>query len=250
VRPGARLDRDPPRSEVLAQASSLEETEHRPWPVRAEPWVMGQSWRDLLFAHWRVPVETLRPHVPARLVLEEFDGSAWIGVTPFTVSGLRLRGLPPLPFLSRFEELNCRTYVRVGDRPGIWFFTLDASSRLMVEAARRTYRLPYRYARMRRTPRFESRRGRDVSVDAAWQPRGPAFAAEPGSLEYFLTERYCLYADEGRARADIHHRPWPLQAAEAELDLRNFAPVPLEGEPLLHHAARQDVVVWPLERLE
>jgi uncharacterized protein YqjF (DUF2071 family) len=237
-------------SDAAAQASTLEETAHRPWPVRDGPWVMGQSWIELLFAHWRVPAEALRPHVPARLALEEFDGSAWIGVTPFTVRGLRLRGLPPVPLLSRFEELNCRTYVRVGDRPGIWFFTLDASSRLNVEAARRIYRLPYRHARMRRDGRFESRRDPDVSVSAEWRATGAVFHAAPDSLEYFLTERYCLYADEGRARAEIHHRPWPLQTAEGEVETRNFSPVPLTGEPLLHRAARQDVAVWPLERVE
>jgi uncharacterized protein YqjF (DUF2071 family) len=114
---------------------------------------MGQTWQNLLFAHWRVSYDVLRPHVPERLELEEHDGSAWIGLTPFRVTGLRLRGMPPLPFVSSFYELNCRTYVRVGDRPGIWFFSLDASSAAgaaAVAAARRSYRLPYRHAQIRR----------------------------------------------------------------------------------------------------
>jgi uncharacterized protein YqjF (DUF2071 family) len=237
--------------DAVAQASSLETTWHRPWPVPRRGWLMGQTWVQLLFAHWRVPYDALRPHVPEPLLLEQFDGSAWLGVTPFVLRGLRLHGLPPLPFLSTFGEVNCRTYVRVGDRPGIWFLSLDASSRLAVEAARRVYRLPYERARITTSPTFEARRlgNNDVSVRAMFEPTGPPFEAVPGTLEHFLTERYCLYADGGRASAEIHHRPWPLQKADAEIEVSNLAPVPLDGPPLYHFAARQDVVVWRLERL-
>jgi uncharacterized protein len=239
--------------EAMAQASSVEVVGHRPWPLPDGGWLMGQSWHDLLFAHWRVPHDTLRPHVPEQLELEEFDGSAWVGLTPFVLSGLRLRGLPPMPYLSRCGELNCRTYVRIDDRPGIWFFSLDASSRLVVAAARVSYRLPYHYARieLEARRRFWAERAADptVSFDAEYRPDGSQFEAAPGTLEYFLTERYCLYSDDGRARAHIHHRPWPLQRAHAEVALQALAPVALEGEPLCHFAARQDVVAWPLERL-
>jgi uncharacterized protein YqjF (DUF2071 family) len=233
--------------DAQAQASTVRRVEHRPWPLPREPWLMGQTWRELLFAHWRVPPDQLRPHVPRRLELEEFDGSAWVGITPFTLTGLRLRGLPPLTLVSSFYELNCRTYVRVADRPGIWFFSLDASSRLAVEAARRVYRLPYEHASISRDPFVAERRGDPgVAFRASFGPAGDVFEARPGTLEHFLTERYCLYADDGRARADIHHPPWPLQAAEAEVDVSGLAPTELEGEPVCHFAARQDVVVWPL----
>ena len=212
---------------------------------------MGQTWQTLLFAHWRVPRDELRPHVPEPLELEEFDGSAWVGLTPFRVVGLRIRGVPPLPLLSSFLELNCRTYVRRGDRPGIWFFSLDASSRLAVEAARRTYRIPYRHARM------DAGRGRFTAkpfgvkalFNARYAPAGDVFQAEPGTLEHFLAERYCLYGEEGRVRADIHHPPWPLQPADATVEQHSIAPVPLEGEPVCHFARRQDVVVWKPERV-
>ena len=150
-------------TDAAAQAQTLEDTAHRPWPLPARPWVMGQTWRRLLFLHWPVAAERLRPLVPTALELEEWDGSAWLGITPFRVEGLRARGLLPLPLLSSFDEINCRTYVRRGDRAGIWFFSLDASSRLAVEAARRTYRLPYRYARHPLEPRPCARgpRGRE-----------------------------------------------------------------------------------------
>jgi uncharacterized protein YqjF (DUF2071 family) len=208
---------------------------------------MGQTWRGLLFAHWRVPHDLLRPHVPRNLELEEYDGSAWIGMTPFRVTGLRARGLPPLPFVSSFDELNCRTYVRRDDRPGIWFFSLDASSRLAVEAARRTYGLPYRHARIHNTrDGFRAERADGgASFAATYRPLGEPYTAERGTLEYFLVERYCLYGADGDLRADIHHRPWPLQDAQATVDQRGVSPVALEGEPICHYAARQDVVVWP-----
>ena len=236
-------------SDAAVQARSLEQIEHRPWPLKEEPWFMGQTWQRLLFAHWRVAHDELRPHVPERLELEEHDGSAWLGLTPFRVAGLRVRGALPLPLLSSFLELNCRTYVRHGDRPGIWFFSLDASSRLAVEAARRGYKLPYRHARISmERGRFTARPfGLSASFDARYESQGEIFHSEPGTLEHFLTERYCLYADDGRLRADIHHAPWPLQRAEATVEQHGIAPVALEGDPLCHFADRQDVVIWRTE---
>ena len=246
------------------QSGSLGETAHRPWPLPpADRWLMGQTWDDLLFMHWAVPPEAIRRHVPDALELDIFDGSAWLGITPFRVTGLRLRGTPPPPFLSRFLELNARTYVVRDGKPGIWFFSLDASSRLAVAGARRGYRLPYFHARMRATPegdaiRYASDRQtsgeRPARFGARYGPTGPQFNAAPGTLDHFLTERYCLYTvDAGRTFcADIHHRPWPLQPAEAEIEENTMAPpgIPVEGEPLLHYAARQDVVIWPIRPVD
>jgi uncharacterized protein YqjF (DUF2071 family) len=243
---------------ALRQNRSLERLEHRPWPLPTLGWRMGQSWEDLLFAHWRVPVEAVRPHVPPELDVETYDGSAWIGVVPFRLTGLRARGLLPLPAVSSFLELNVRTYVsHGGEKPGIWFFSLDASSRVAVELARRTYKLPYFHARMSATRRgdwtdYECARtdepGRVFS--GRYRPHGAVQPAEPGSLEWFLAERYCLYTTDGRGalqRAEIHHDRWPLQAAEAEIELATISPIELDGTPLCHFSRRQDVVLWPLE---
>jgi uncharacterized protein len=241
---------------TLRQHRSLEHLEHRPWPPPARGWIMGQTWEDLLFAHWRVPVDAVREHVPPGLQVDTFDGSAWVGITPFRLTGLRGRGLLPFPYVSTFLELNVRTYVHADEKPGIWFFSLDASSRLAVEAARRTYRLPYFHARMSAT-----RRGEWIEYECAriaesgrvfsgrYRPNGDVFHAEPGSLEWFLTERYCLYtSDRGRpARAEIHHELWPLQPAEAQVELASISPLELPGEPVCHFSRRQDVVIWPLE---
>jgi hypothetical protein len=246
------------------QAATLEETAHRPWPLPArDRWLMGQTWDWLLFAHWRVPLDRVRRHVPEELPIDSFDGDAWIGVTPFVLNGLRLRATPPPPGLSSFPELNVRTYVTVEDKPGIWFFSLDAGSRIAVEAARRAYRLPYFHARMEvehdeEGIRYASDRRsageRPASLRARYAPDGPTYTAEQGSLEAFLAERYCLYTvhDGAVFRAEIHHPPWPLQHARADFDVSTMAPpgLPTDGEPELHYAERQDVLIWPLEPLD
>jgi uncharacterized protein YqjF (DUF2071 family) len=239
------------------QARSLEHTEHRPWPIAPRGWTMGQTWEDLLFAHWRVPAQALRAYVPAELEIEEHDGSAWLGVVPFKLTQLRARGLLPLPRVSSFLELNVRTCVHGPDgKPGVWFLSLDAASRLAVEAARRAYKLPYFHARM--SARSE---GEWIAYECAriaepgrvfsgrYRPTGAAASAAPSSLESFLIERYCLYATDARKRlhrAEIHHPPWPLQPAEAEIELVSIAPLALRGDPICHVARRQDVLVWPL----
>jgi uncharacterized protein YqjF (DUF2071 family) len=217
---------------------------------------MGQTWDDLLFVHYRVPTEQLRALVPDGLEVEQHSGSAWLGVTPFVITGLRARGLLPLPFASSFRELNVRTYVTRDGKPGIWFFSLDASSQLAVEAARRLYRLPYFRAEISVRRHGDERvydcsRGGGKAFSATYRPDGATFTAEPGSLEHFLTERYCLYAErEGELfRADIHHRPWPLQPAQARIDLNTMPPLKVaEADPLVHFSARQDVVIWPLDK--
>jgi len=179
-------------------------------------------------------------------------------ITPFRVIGLRARVRPPLPLISSLLEVNTRTYVTAGGKPGIWFFSLDAESDLAVEAARRIYRLPYFRAEMRAERRvgrleYESRRrrGEQAALRVAYRPIVEVVDADPRSLAHFMTERYCLYAeDAGRLkRAEIHHAPWPLQAAEAEIEENTLPPSGIEllaEAPLLHFSARQDVVIWPL----
>jgi uncharacterized protein YqjF (DUF2071 family) len=217
---------------------------------------MAQTWRDLLFAHWRVPVEALRPHVAPALPIDTFDGSAWLGITPFEVSDLRPHGLPPVPRLSRFPELNVRTYTTLDGKPGIWFFSLDADSAAAVAGARLTYRLPYFRAameieRLEGGVRYHSeRRGdRRAALRASYSPSGPVEPPAPGTLAHWLTERYCLYAVGRRGeilRAEIHHPPWPLQPAVATVQENTMAPIELPAaEPLLHFSHRQDVLIWP-----
>jgi uncharacterized protein len=244
---------------VALQQRTLEELGHRPWPLPGGRWLQGQTWCDLLFAHWRVPAERLRRLMPATLPLHLYeDGSAWLGITPFVVKGLRLRATPPLPWVSHFPELNVRTYVELDGKPGIYFFSLDAGRRAAVVAARRTYRLPYFHARMRADRvgariDYESERidpsGTPARLRGSYHPVGGR-ADDP--LGRWLAERYCAYTVDERLRPlriDIHHPPWPLQPAEGELEAQGMADqlgIELEGEPLLHFSARQDTLIWPL----
>jgi uncharacterized protein YqjF (DUF2071 family) len=246
------------------QRSSLRHVAHRPWPLPAGRWALAQTWADLLFCHWPVPAAQLEPHVPASLPLDLFDGSAWLTITPFEVQGTRLRGTLPPPVLSRFPELNVRTYVTLGGRPGIWFFSLDADSMLAVAAARGLYRLPYLRARMEiardgpwidyRTERHDPR-GAPARFDARYRPTGGHRHAEPASLEAWLVERYRLYTVDERGdvfAGDIHHRPWTLQDAVADIRANTMTAmhgIDPGGEPIVQFARRQDVVFWPLRHL-
>lgn len=235
------------------QAASLQEVAHRPWPLPRAPWMMGQSWCDLLFAHWAVEPERLTPFLPDPLRLETHAGTAWLGITPFFLRGLHVRLTPPVPLLSSFCEVNVRLYVRHEDKPGIFFLTLDASSATAVAGGRLLAALPYRracfsVARHDGWVDYSSRRA-GFRLRARYAAREQPLPAAEGSLEAFLVERYCLYTTRaGRLwRLDVHHAPWSLHeprpgsAVEAELRTPALA---LRGPPLLHVGARQDVALW------
>lgn len=243
----------------------LGRVDHRPWPLPARPWAGRQTWLDLLFAHWPVPARELRRFVPEALDIDERDGTSWVGLVPFRMRDVTLRGAPSLPWLSRFAEMNLRLYVTRDDRPGVWFISLDAARKAAVWAARRWFHLPYFHARI--AVREEGPR---VSYDAArlegdavvrfrarYWPISSPYEAKPGTLEHFLTERYCLYSqapDGALYRGDVHHQPWPLQHAAAAIEVNDVAGpqgITLTGEPaLLHFAKRIDVVVWAVERCD
>jgi uncharacterized protein YqjF (DUF2071 family) len=236
----------------------LAHTEHRPYPLPGAPFVMTMSWHDLLFAHWPVRAEELRALVPAALELDLWEGEGWIGVVPFHMTQVGVPALNRLPWLCAFPELNVRTYVRRGGKPGVYFFSLDAACWPAVLGARATFHLPYFWARIALTPegtgvRYESTRriGPGASLRARYAPAGERRAVPAGSLEDWLTARYCLYATDGAGRVhrgEIHHLPWPLQPAEAELDpapMVRWAGLRLrDTAPLLHFARRLDVVAW------
>jgi uncharacterized protein YqjF (DUF2071 family) len=224
----------------------------------APPWVMTQTWHDLLFAHWPIAAAILREKVPPEFELDVFDGSGWLGIVPFHMTNVAPRGVPSLPWISEFPELNVRTYVRVDDRPGIYFFSLDAGSVLAVQTAKLLLNLPYYLAAMKATRRadhieYDSQRDNSsmAHLAATYRPVGAPFQAVNGSLEYFLTERYCLYNRDHSGspyRLEIHHPPWLLQPAEAVFSRNTMAEaagLSLPPEPpLLHFAQRQDMVAW------
>lgn len=216
-------------------------------------------WHDLLFAHWPVAPGDLRSRVPSSLELDSWDGHAWIGVVPFWMSEVRPHWLPGRGL--GFAELNVRTYVRAADRPGVWFFSLDAASRLAVWVARAWFGLPYYAAEMDAAPapggglRYRSvrthRRAPPAAFEGLYRPVGEPYMARPEELEHWLTERYCLYstARDGRLRrAEIHHARWPLQPAACRISVNSMISAlglaQPSGEPLLHFARELDVVAW------
>jgi uncharacterized protein YqjF (DUF2071 family) len=248
----------------------LVRTSQIPRPLPSGHWMITQRWNDLLFAHWPVPPAAIAPLIPDGLHLDTIHGSAWIGVVPFCMDRIKLRGLPPIPFTRSFPELNLRTYVRDQQTgtPGVYFLSLDANNLAAVLFARTVYNLPYHWAEIKMEQRSERefayysrRRGTrpPVIFKARYRGLGPTrklAESRSGSLEFFLTERYCLFT-RGRngepMRANVHHVPWPLEEAEAEIernDLPAAAGIKLpDVPPVLHYSRRLAVYVWQLERL-
>src|SRR3984893_12789066 len=170
----------------------LKHTAHRPWPLPRGPWIMKQEWHDLLFAHWAVTVEVLRPLIPRALEIDAFGGQAWLGVVPFRMAGGRMRGTPGVPGFSRFPELNVRTYVVRDGKPGVWFFSLDAANAVAVRGARTLFHLSYFLAAMscaedagwiRYQSQRKDRRGSAASLVASYRAVGGGVHAEAGSIE-------------------------------------------------------------------
>ena len=249
-----------PGAPTLAQRLAMRER-----PVGTP--IMRQEWDELLFLHWPVPAELLQPHLPPRLKIDTHDGMAWLAVVPFRMSKVRTRISPPVPGASAFLELNVRTYVHLDGVPGVWFFSLDATNPLAVWAARTFFNLPY----LRATMRFDSpgpelrqftaertHRGTPPAhFRATWKLGLPMPAAEPGSLAFFLTERYCLYASN-KAQTKLYkgrvaHAPWPLRSAQvlhydSTLIESHGLPTPA-GKPVVHAGGPVSVELWPLRRV-
>ncbi len=247
-------------------AAILLSTGHRPEPLPGGPWVMRQRWNDLLFAHWPVPASEIERQLPEGLIADTFDGSAWLGVVPFTMDQVQLRGLPRMPGANRFAELNLRTYVRERNtnQSGVYFFSLDAANPIAVAVARLRFHLPYFWARMgvgygdqagvNREVRYRSTRllsSRPARFEARYRSVGQL---AQGPVEHFLTARYSLYTTGWQGellRGRIHHLPWPLERAEAEFP-RNELPQAFgfrlpDTQPLLHYSRELAVYIWALE---
>lgn len=232
---------------------------YRPYPALTAPYIMHQQWHNLLFMHWRVDTGLLRRAIPLALPLDTFDGGAWLAVVPFEMQNVRPRFLPSIPRLSFFPELNVRTYVTLDERPGVYFFSLDAANPIAVEIARALFHLPYQNATMEciaRATEIEYAstrtdvRGAPAYFRARYRPTSEPFIPEKNSLEYFLTARYCLYTTDARGnvlRAEIHHPPWELQHAECEIETNTMAEqigLKLVGAPHLLFAKKIEMVAW------
>lgn len=201
----------------------------RTWDLPQRPWAMRMNWHDLLFMHYRVDAAKLQATLPRGLTVDTYDGAGWVGIVPFRMTDVAPRCVPAFPGFSAFPELNVRTYVIVEDKPGVWFYSLDAASRIAVRVARRFLHLNYREAEICRTWRdercdYRSRRTHQsepaADLHVRYRPIGDPFCAARGSLEFWLTARYCLYTSDRRGRVlrgEVDHAPWTLYAAQAEV---------------------------------
>ncbi|WP_197076883.1 YqjF family protein [Hymenobacter terrenus] len=249
-----------PAGPTLAQRLAWRER-----PVGAP--LLRQEWGDLLFMHWPVPAALLQPHLPPRLQIDIHDGTAWLAIVPFRMSKVRTRVSPPVPGADEFLELNVRTYVHLDGVPGVWFFSLDATNALAVWLARTFFNLPYLRAKMRmespsaQLRQFTAERTHagfpPAQLRATWSIGSPLPPAEPGSLPFFLTERYCLYTsnkDQTKLyRGRVAHTPWPLSSAqvlhyESSLIESHSLPTPT-GPPVLHAGGPVSVELWPMQRV-
>ncbi len=237
--------------------------DHRPWPLPDAPWVMHQAWNDFLFTHIPVDPAAVRALVPEPLELQLHDGTCYLGVIPFHMTDVRPRGTVNMPGLSAFPELNVRTYVTYGGRPGVFFLSLEAHNRLAVETARLTYDLPYyaadmHWERVDRTVHYRARRTDTRGPAAVWEgryaPEGEPFFAPTGSLERWLSERYCLFTVDARDEVwltDVHHMPWPLRQVQVDVDTNTMAAahgLAAVGPMHTMYSPGVDVLVWTPRR--
>jgi uncharacterized protein len=246
-------------------------TSQRPRPLPTGRWSMSQRWNDLLYAHWRVPAAAVAPFLPEGLQPDTFQGSAWIGILPLWMDRFNFRGVPTIPGARSFPELDLRTYVhdQQTNTPGIYNLSVDIGSLVATATVRFVYHTPCSWAEMRlnqRTERefsFYSRRlfvSHPVIFNARYRGLGATrrlAEIRSGSLEYFFTERYCLFTRNHAGqvvRSNIHAVASPLEDAEAEIE-RNDLPSALgihvaEQDPVLHYSRRLAVYIWPAELAE
>ncbi|MCA0971183.1 DUF2071 domain-containing protein [Halobacillus litoralis] len=231
--------------------------------MKPEKWIMHQTWEELVFMHWPVPEEMLRPHIPKAFELDLYDGQAWIAVVPFRMNHIHFKGMPPVQFGNHLLELNVRTYVTFKGEPGVYFVTLDANHPLGVFLARTLFGLPYVHAsiQLKQTPsRFSyvSRRTHKgyptAHFHASFLTTSPPIPSEPGSLIYWLTERYCLWVTRGNSvyKGPIYHKNWSLQKAEADIytnQLMDFLPSRLfKKPPMTYYSKSLETFIFPFEK--
>jgi hypothetical protein len=215
-------------------------------------WALAETRRDILLAHWPVGLDALARQLPPGLPVDTYDGEAWLGLVACRLEALRMRGLPPLPGLSSGPQLEVCTYVSLDGRPGVWLFSVERSKQALVEAAKRSLRLPAYRARMSVGPGQVDVDRDGLAFRARYDAEGGAFTPAPRTLDHFLTERHALYtADGGRLyRAELRHGPWSLRRARCTVGAATIAPLLLDGEPHALCADSQDVLAWPLDELE
>ena len=262
-------------TQFVTAGSLLYAVEHRPWLPPDGQWLLSQSWNDLLLMHFAIEPAVLRRLVPEALTLELYDGAAWLTISPFCASHVRPSGVPALPGLSFFAQLNVRTYVTAEDKPGLYYLSVDAANLTAVWFARMFFRLQYWHASIKVSGgtiqarkmadgriHFQARRLHGplashgpAKLDVMYAPVGEAEVARARSLDEFLTERYCVYSWHRSRfyRTEVHHQPWRLQRASVEIRENSLAePLGLalpEQPDLCHFSRSMKMLTWGPERV-
>jgi uncharacterized protein YqjF (DUF2071 family) len=262
-------------TQFVTAGSLLYAVEHRPWLPPDSHWLLSQSWNDVLLLHFAMKPETLRRLVPEELTLELYEGVAWLTISPFSASHVRPSGVPPLPGISFSSQISVRTYVTMGGKPGIYYFSMDTTNLSTVWFARMFFRMQYWHSSIQvsgatiNSPKtqnaeihFRARRlhgpaaqNGAARLDVEYAPEGAPTRARTGSLNEFLTERYCVYSCHRKSfyRTEIHHQPWPLQQVQVDLRDNSMAEplgLTLPEEPELCHFSRSlKMLTWAPERV-
>ncbi|WP_066289911.1 YqjF family protein [Bacillus sp. FJAT-29937] len=242
----------------------INDTFHRPFPLPSKNWIMRQTWRNLLFIHWPIPSEILRKHIPSSLEIDTFNGSAWLGIIVFLMDGIYPRGLSNLSILPKFQEVNVRTYVKCNGKSGIYFLSLDVCDWASYTIAKRWLRLPYHSSQISiekkgKNFHFESirKRNTEITLDGIYTPLEEVYLPNEGTLDHFLTERYCFFSSSNGTHTyclEIHHQPWKLQKAELEINHNTlFAPLNIdvsEVRPISHYSIGTDSLIWNIKKFK
>ncbi|MEK4030412.1 DUF2071 domain-containing protein [Pseudobacillus sp. FSL P4-0506] len=235
---------------------------HRPLPLPPSHWVMTQTWSNVLFMHWPIHPVTMKNLLPPFLQVDLYGGMAWLGIVPFQVSSMRFHGLPPIPLLRSFLQLNVRTYVMHKGVPGVYFFNLDVNHLPSVIGARLFYSLPFRQSNMAAVVNNSCHFQSSYSVgqnreelDVFYKPVSPSYSAEKETFDYWASERYCLFTERRNKlyRGDIHHTRWALQKAEATIFRNTMASFLthhyFQQQPILHFSKEKKAFFWPLQKM-
>lgn len=235
--------------------SILNNTAHRPWPMPEGRWQYYQEWNHAIFLHWKVPVELLQELVPSGLELDSFDGQYYVSLVAFTMQDIRPRNLPPIEMISDFDEINIRTYIRNGNKAGVYFISIEAGKSVSAFIARTMSGLPYQKSTTRRSDKqyHSKNEKRNFLLDIHFIAGDPV--AEKTALDTWLTERYCLYLDAGKRlyRYEIHHDEWKIRKIDIQhlvvdyrlgrIDLSSHIP------DMVHYSDGVKVIAWEKQPL-
>lgn len=234
--------------------SILQNKNHRPWELPDHRWRYYQEWNNVIFMHWKVDEYLLRSFVPKELEIDLFEGEAWVSIVAFTMEKIRPRILPAFPPISNFDEVNIRTYIKKGDKTGVYFLSVEGGKSLSCKLSKALSQLPYRYSKMKRTPNRYEVANSEYGDHLEFEFEIGKSLKQVSELDNWLTERYALFQDASiyMNKFELHHLPWKLQPVSLknlQYKYDRFHSL-FNGEPLkAHYSEGVRVLAWDKERI-